>query len=104
MAIDLKAVPQWMQGKKTLIGSLLLSLIGAAWSLDVLIDGKANWLTEGQYVAIGTFIAGLTGAAMRIAVGKSISGQQAMQGVIDSMNVTRDVNSAVNELRKDEAK
>lgn len=60
----------WLGGKKTLIGSLLLSLLGAVWSLDVLIDGTANWLTEQQYVAIGTTIAGLTGAAMRLAVGK----------------------------------
>jgi len=60
----------WLEGKKTLIGSLILSLLGAAWSLDVLIDGTANWLTEQQYLAIGTTVAGLTGAAMRLAVGK----------------------------------
>lgn len=60
----------WLDGKKTIIGSLLLSLLGAFWSLDVLIDGTSNWLTEQQYVAIGTTIAGLTGAAMRLAVGK----------------------------------
>lgn len=62
---------EWLQGKKTLIGSLLLSLLGAAWSLDVLIDGVCNWLTEDQYVAIGTTIAGLTGAAMRLAIKKA---------------------------------
>ncbi len=61
----------WLDGKKTIIGSLLLSLLGACWSLDLLIDGQANWLTEQQYVAIGTTIAGLTGAAMRLAVGKA---------------------------------
>lgn len=61
---------QWLQGKKTLIGSLLLSLLGVVWSLDVLIDGSANWLSEQQYVAIGTTIAGLTGAAMRLAIRK----------------------------------
>jgi hypothetical protein len=60
-----------LNGKKTLIGSLVLSLLGAVWSLDVLIDGAANWLTEQQYVALGTFVAGLTGAAMRLAVGKA---------------------------------
>lgn len=59
-----------LNGKKTLIGSLLLSLLGAVWSLDVLTDGTASWLSEQQYVAIGTTIAGLTGAAMRLAVGK----------------------------------
>lgn len=61
----------WLSGKKTLIGSLLLSLLGAVWSLDVLIDGTANWLTEPQYVALGTTVAGLTGAAMRLAVKKN---------------------------------
>lgn len=61
----------WLDGKKTLLGSLLLSLLGAAWSLDVLIDGTANWLTEPQYVALGTTIAGLTGAAMRLAIKKT---------------------------------
>ncbi len=61
----------WLSGKKTLIGSLLLSLLGAVWSLDVLIDGTANWLTEQQYVALGTTVAGLTGAAMRLAVKKN---------------------------------
>lgn len=60
-----------LNGKKTLIGSLILSLLGACMSLDVLIDGEMNWLTEAQYLAIGTFVAGLTGAAMRIAVGKA---------------------------------
>lgn len=61
----------WLDGKKTLIGSLILSLLGAVWSLDVLTDGTANWLTEQQYVAIGTTIAGLTGAAMRLAIKKT---------------------------------
>mgnify|MGYP000299118001 CR=1 FL=1 len=61
----------WLEGKKTLIGSLLLSLLGAVWSLDVLIDGTADWLTDQQYVAIGTTIAGLTGAAMRLAIGST---------------------------------
>jgi len=62
---------QWLEGKKTLIGSLLLSLLGAVWSLDLLTDGQADWLSEEQYVAIGTTIAGLTGAAMRLAIGKA---------------------------------
>lgn len=62
---------QWLAGKKTLIGSLILSLLGAVWSLDVLIDGSASWLTDEQYVALGTFVAGLTGAAMRLAIGKN---------------------------------
>ena len=62
---------EWLNGKKTLLGSLLLSLLGAIWSLDSLIDGSLTWLTEEQYVGIGTFIAGLTGAAMRLAIGKA---------------------------------
>jgi hypothetical protein len=61
---------EWLSGKKTLIGSLLLALLGAVWSLDVLIDGAATWLTDEQYTAVGTTIAGLTGAAMRLAIGK----------------------------------
>ncbi len=67
----------WLNGKKTIIGSLLLSLLGAIYCLDVLIDGTANWLTEQQYVAIGTTIAGLTGAAMRLAVGKASKSTEA---------------------------
>lgn len=60
----------WLRGKKTLIGSTLLSLLGAVYSLDMLINGTINWFTESQYIAIGTMIAGLTGAAMRLAIGK----------------------------------
>jgi hypothetical protein len=61
---------QWLSGRKTLIGSLLLSLLGACWSLDTLINGHALWLADSQYIAVGTFVAGLTGAAMRLAIGK----------------------------------
>jgi hypothetical protein len=61
----------WLDGKKTLIGSLLLSLIGVVWSLDALISPDVAWFSESQYVAAGTIIAGLTGAAMRIGVAKS---------------------------------
>ena len=62
-----------LSGKKTLIGSLLLALLGACWSLDALTNGKATWLTEEQYTSIGATIAGLTGAAMRLAIGKTPS-------------------------------
>jgi len=65
-----------LKGKKTLIGSLILSLLGACMSLDVLIDGEMNWLSEEQYIAVGTMIAGLTGAAMRLAIGKAGNGKQ----------------------------
>jgi len=60
-----------LNGKKTIIGSLLLSLLGVCMSLDVLIDGEMNWLSEEQYMAVGAFVAGLTGAAMRLAIGKA---------------------------------
>jgi hypothetical protein len=33
---------QWLSGRKTLIGSLILSLLGACWSLDTLINGHAD--------------------------------------------------------------
>ena len=61
---------RWLSGKKTLIGSLLLSLLGACWSLDLLLHDTPTWLTDDQYVALGTMIAGMTGAAMRLAIGK----------------------------------
>lgn len=65
----------WLSGKKTLIGSLLLSLLGAFWSLDLLVhSGAPHWLSDQAYVSIGTFVAGLTGAAMRLAIGKSNNG------------------------------
>jgi hypothetical protein len=62
----------WLSGKKTYIGGALLSLLGLIGSLDVLVnEGHVAWLTSEQYVAIGTMIAGLTGAAMRLAINKS---------------------------------
>lgn len=63
---------QWLSGKKTLIGGALLSLIGLVGSLDALMnDGHLAWFTTEQYAAAGTLIAGLTGAAMRLAVKKT---------------------------------
>lgn len=63
-------VTKWSNGKKSLIGSLMLTLLGACWSLDVLINGHPAWLSEEQYIALGTAIAGFTGAAMRLAIKK----------------------------------
>ncbi len=63
---------QWLSGKKTYLGSLALSLLGAVWSLDLVIHGASSphWFTDPQYIAVGTFVTGLTGAAMRLAIGK----------------------------------
>ena len=61
---------EWLQGKKTIIGGLLVSLLGCLWSLDQLIAPASNWLTTEQYEAVGLFVAGLTGVTMRLAIGK----------------------------------
>ena len=62
---------KWLDGKKTLLGSLLLSLLGACWSLDLLVHASSpHWLSDEQYAGLGTLVAGLTGAAMRLALGK----------------------------------
>ena len=65
------AILRWSSGKKSLIGSLILSLLGTCWSLDVLANGHAAWLSEEQYIALGTAVAGLTGACMRLAIRKA---------------------------------
>lgn len=63
-----------LKDRKTYLGSLLLALLGAVSSLDLLIhDGAYQWLTGAQYASIGGVIGGLTGVAMRIAVGKAAS-------------------------------
>ena len=63
-----------LKGRKTLVGSLLLSLLGAFWSLDLLAhDGQPVWISDHVYASLGTTIAGLTGAAMRLAIGKAES-------------------------------
>lgn len=67
----LQAVLKWMDGKKSHIGSLLLSLLGAVLSLDYLVDGQANWMSPGAYAGIGMVVGGLTGVSMRMAVGKA---------------------------------
>lgn len=64
-------VLQLLSGRKTILGSLLLSLLGGMYFLDVLVNnGTAAWLSEDQYIAAGAFISGLTGVAMRLAIGK----------------------------------
>ena len=57
----------WFKGKKTILGSLLVSLLSAMYWLDQLTPESA-WLTEQQYLALGGVIAGLTGVALRLAV------------------------------------
>ena len=70
----LQAILKMLQGKKTYLGAIALSLLGAVGSLDALLhDGQTVWLSTAQYTAIGVFIGGLTGVAMRIAVGKATS-------------------------------
>ena len=59
----------WLNGKKTYLGAVLLAGLGLVGSLDALVhSGTLTWFTEAQYVSFGTLIAGLTGAAMRLAV------------------------------------
>jgi len=55
-----------LKGKRTIIGGILMSLIGLVWNLDQLVDG--TWLTTEQYEAIGLFVGGLTGVALRLGV------------------------------------
>ena len=58
---------QWLQGKRTILGSLALSLLSAMYFLDMM-DGAATWLSEAQYLTIGGVITGLTGVAMRLGI------------------------------------
>lgn len=60
-----------LNGKKTYIGSFLLSLIGAAWALDRLIHPANGWLPDSAYASACAFVGGLTGVAMRIGFAKS---------------------------------
>lgn len=60
----------FLSGKKTQIGAMLLYLLGLMWSVDLLLHGTSIWLTDAQYTAVGTFVAGLTGAFMRLAIKK----------------------------------
>jgi len=62
---------EFLSGKKTIIGSLLVSLLSAIYFLDVMVHGSATWLSEQEYLGAGGVIAGFTGISMRLAVGKS---------------------------------
>ena len=66
-----------LQGKKTIIGSLILAVMASFWSLDQLLhDLPADrWLTTEMYESIGVFVGGLTGAAMRLGVAKNGTGK-----------------------------
>jgi hypothetical protein len=59
---------QNLSGKKTIIGSLLLCLLGAVGSFDVLIHGSPTWISPAGYVAIGAIIKGLTDCALRVGI------------------------------------
>lgn len=61
----------WLNGKKTIIGSLALAGLSLIYFIDLLADGVANLMTEEKYVAVAGVITGLTGVAMRFAVEKS---------------------------------
>ncbi|MEW6249202.1 MAG: hypothetical protein AB1716_01020 [Planctomycetota bacterium] len=64
---------QWFSGKRTLIGGALLSIVGLVWNVDMLVHGSnlaAQWFTTQQYEAAAATIAGLTGVALRLAIGK----------------------------------
>ena len=63
---------EWLKGKKTIIGSLLLSLLSTVYLLDTLIDGEVNWISKESYLAIGGIITGLTGAALRVGLKNTI--------------------------------
>ena len=58
----------FLEGKKTYLSCLLLSLLGVVWSLDQFSPGE--WLTAQQYEAAAAFIGGLTGVSMRWAIEK----------------------------------
>jgi hypothetical protein len=62
---------EMLSGKKTILGSLLVSLLSAMYFLDMMIHGSAMWLTEQEYISLGGVVAGLTGISMRLAIGKS---------------------------------
>lgn len=80
----MKSLLGLLQNRKTFLGALLLSLLGAVSSLDLLLhDGAYVWLTGAQYASIGTIIGGLTGVAMRIAVGKAASANQLLMNLLE---------------------
>lgn len=56
----------FLSGKKTIIGSLILSLAGACWAIDQFVPGE--WFTRDQYEAFSLFVGGLTGISMRIGI------------------------------------
>ena len=73
-----------LKNRKTFLGALLLSLLGTVSSLDLLIhNGTYGWLTGPAYASIGGIIGGLTGVAMRIAVGKAASANEILTGLLE---------------------
>jgi len=53
---------QWLVKNRTQIGTIALSLLGAAGTLDQVINGKVDWMPEPAYIGLGAFVAGITGA------------------------------------------
>ena len=79
----MKSLLALLRNRKTYLGSLILALLGAVSSLDLLIhDGAYVWLTGAQYASIGAVIGGFTGVAMRIAVGKAASANDILQSLL----------------------
>ena len=74
----------WLVKNKTLIGMTLLSLLGLIGSVDALVhQGHPSWLTIEQYGALGTIIAGMTGAALKIGLNRT---EAAVQRVINKVD------------------
>jgi len=72
-----------LNGRKTYLGAVLLSLLGAVSSLDLLLhDGTYGWLSGAQYASIGAIIGGVTGVALRIATGKAAESADLLKALL----------------------
>lgn len=80
---SLQSLLKKLEGKRTFIGAVLLSLLGAVSSLDLLLhDGTYGWLSGAQYASIGAIIGGLTGVALRIATGKAAESADLLKAIL----------------------
>ena len=69
---------KWINGKKTIIGTIAAGVLGVVFSIDAMMHDDAatadvtelGWLTWQQYSAIGSAILAATGAAWRHAFAK----------------------------------
>lgn len=60
-----------LSGKRTYIGTLLLSLLSVIYFTDVMVDDQATWLSEATYLALGGLITAATGATLRAGIKKA---------------------------------